>query len=79
MRGDLWGWFAGRLCNKLVAPASRFGRDRVVNDFGIDVELTDPARNQLRILGPEVNDEDSLKSTGRGRNHDQLYSRGFRL
>ena len=35
MRGDLWGWFAGRLCNKLVAPGFPISGDLALHPVWI--------------------------------------------
>ena len=36
------------------------GRDAMRNDLGVDVQLTDPPSDQLRILGAEVDDVHNL-------------------
>ena len=49
------------------------GRGRVGHDLGVDVGLTDPAGDQLRVLGAEVDDQDRpvdqavARPTGAGR------------
>jgi hypothetical protein len=36
----------------------------VRDDLGIHLALADPARDQLRILGPEVDDENGVEGVG---------------
>ena len=42
-------------------PAELADREVVRDDLGVDVALADPARDQLRVLRPEVDDQDGAR------------------
>ena len=64
-------------------PGRLAGRDLldgevVGNDLGVDMALTDPARDQLGVLGSVVDDQDSLVGwRGFPRRHKSIYREGF--
>ena len=72
--GNAEPWTTQRLSNGVRVRIA--GREVVRDDLGVDVCLTDPAGDELGVLGPEVEDEDGVVLIALAAHGDSLTGRG---